>query len=104
VAELTTKDYMADLKQQRERYGEPAEGPSLLRDRVTTQPIAARISDLATQVADAAHRLEEARVQSRLAGEQRSKCEVLFAQASEALMQAINEHREGTPENVPYQP
>jgi hypothetical protein len=104
VAELTTKDYVADLKQQRERYGETAEEPSGLRNRVPTQPIAAKIATLAQQVTEAGQMLSEARSRHFEAAAHRSKCEAAFAQVTEALIHAINEHREGTPENVPYQP
>jgi hypothetical protein len=71
---------------------------------VPTQPIAARIATLAQQVTEAAQMLVEARTRHYEANIRRSKCEAEFAQVTEALMHAINEHREGTPENVPYQP
>jgi hypothetical protein len=103
MAELKA-DYRAEIRAMRDRYGETAEVPSPLRDRVATQPIAARIADLAQQAAEAAHMLNEAREQSRKAGAQRATCEARFAALADDLIRAITEHREGTSENVPYQP
>jgi hypothetical protein len=108
MAELTA-DYRAESKTMRDRYGETAEVPrtpigataGMLKGQ---QPIAARIATLAQQVTSAADLLDEARVRHRTAGEHRAKCEAQFAQAREELVRAMNEHGEGTPENVPYQP
>lgn len=74
-----------------------------------------RIAELAKQVTEAGHMLAEARAQHRNASISREKCEMQFAQVSDALVQAMSEHREGhsvaglstastSPEGVPYQP
>lgn len=93
MADVTT-DYRANI------FSEKAEKTSPLRESVPTQSIAARIADLAKQVAEVAMRLSEARSRHREVSDQRSKCETLFAQVSEELVSALNEHRAGPPEGV----
>lgn len=61
-----------------------------------------RIAELAKQVTEAGHQLEEARGRYREAVHHKERCEKAFAGISQELMQAIQEHREGTPEGVPY--
>jgi hypothetical protein len=98
-------DYEAAVKRLHDRHDVLAEGPSRPGDlRVPPQSIAARIADLAQQVAEAAHALDDARGRARAASAQRSDCEAVFAKVSEALLCAIAEHREGPPENVPERP
>ena len=96
-----TTSYEYD-KARRGDFDQKAEGPSL-RVR-TAETLMGRIGDLAKQTTEAAHMLAEARDQYQRAAVGRQKAEAAFAAVSEALVQAIHEHREGTPENVPYQP
>jgi uncharacterized protein YqgV (UPF0045/DUF77 family) len=95
-------------KRMRDPYGETAEVPrtpiGVTAGMLKGQPIAARIADLSKQVAEAAHMLSEARTQYERAALTKSKLEMEFSRVAEAMTQAINEHREGTPETVPYQP
>jgi hypothetical protein len=98
-------DYGAAVKRLYDRHDVMAEGPGRPGDlRVRTQSIAAKIATLAQKATEAADLLEEARVRHHTASGHRSKCEAAFAEAAAGLIQALNEHREGTPENVPYQP
>jgi hypothetical protein len=66
------------------------------------QPVAARIEDLANQAATAGRELTEAREEYQRAALMREQATKRFISVSEALFQAIQEHREGTPEGVPY--
>lgn len=70
----------------------------------TVRTPAVRIAELAEQTAEAGHMLAEARAQYDEASRRMEKCRAGFFQVSEALLQAIHEHREGTPEGVPYPP
>lgn len=110
--------YEAEVKRARGQYGPGAELPDppkgytgLREGRLGTptapigrQPVAARIEDLARQITVAGHQVTETRLAFDVAAQDRSKAEQRFSELAAALMQAIHEHREGTPENVPYQP
>lgn len=104
--------YEAEVKRQRDQYGQDAEAPHdpgyPLRQpiglNVPVQPPAAQLAELTQQVAKSGHMLMEARAQSRQTRDHLSKCEAAFTQVSEALLKAIYDLREGTPENVPYGP
>jgi hypothetical protein len=108
--------YMADVNRIAEAYGPGAETPRTsgyhpeltrmtehVTPRLDRETPASRIASLAKQATEAAERLAEARNQYERASSQRHKCEAEFASVSEQLVRAIHEHREGTPENVPYQ-
>lgn len=64
--------------------------------------IQARIADLGKQIGEAGLQLAEARLRHRESRANQAKCEVAFAQIADELAKAINEHREGVPEGVPY--
>ncbi len=110
--------YEAEVKRMHATYGPQAEvphpprTPTGLLSGVTTvggvplsrQPVAARIEDLANQIASAGHQVTEARQAYEQAARARAQAETRFAELATALLAAIHEHREGTPENVPYQP
>lgn len=108
MPDLTTA-YDAEVKRRaelRDPYGQDAEMPrvKLGGGTLAANTLMGRIGDLAKQVTEAAHMLAEARDQHQRAAVGRQKAEHAFAAVSEALVQAIHEHREGTPENAPYQP
>lgn len=64
--------------------------------------ITERIAHFGKQAEEASHQLQEARVAYRRAEELKAKCEARFADVTEQLIRALHEHREGTPEGVPY--
>lgn len=68
------------------------------------QTLAARIEDLANQAAVVSRELTEAREAYQRAALVREQATKRFISVTESLFQAIQEHREGPPENVPYQP
>ncbi len=63
-----------------------------------------RISELSRAVTETADALAGARRDHQRASINRQQCEEAFIQASEALIAAIHDHREGTPTGAPYQP
>lgn len=71
--------------------------------RAVPETMPARITRLSKEVAEASHALEGARQAFEKADRLRDECSTQFMHLSNELMQAIHEHREGTPENVPYQ-
>lgn len=91
---------MDDVKRPADEYAEIRRAPLLK----TAQLPSDRIADLAKQVAEAGRMLTEAREAFEETARRRRRCEDNFANVADALMQAIHEHREGTPEGVPYQP
>jgi hypothetical protein len=96
--------YEYEKKRMHDTYGEDAEGPSIGRMVPVERTITERLADFGKQVAEAGHQLHEARIAYRRAVEMKQKAETRFVDVSEQLLQAVHEHREGTPENVPYQP
>lgn len=70
---------------------------------VPTQPVANRIAEACRQLVEAGQELQSARAGYRESVERKEQWEQLFAQISGELMKLIHEHREGTPEGVPYQ-
>ena len=110
--------YQKEVKRMHDTYGRDAEiphppttgvpGPWNTRNvagaPIGRPPIAARIEDLANQIAIAGHQVSETRQAYERASIERSKAESRFADLANALVQTIHEHREGTPENVAYQP
>lgn len=72
--------------------------------RVTERPpVSVRIAELAREIAAAGERLAETRQAFGYAGQAKSEAEALFSNVASQLMAAIQEHREGTPEGVPYE-
>ena len=69
---------------------------------INRPPVAVRIEDLASQAALAGRELAEAREEYQRAALVREQATKRFISVTEALFQAIQEHREGTPEGVPY--
>lgn len=110
MADLTSaasppRQYGDEVRRMIGQYGPDAEMPRRpLPPEGRPETLMGQIGNLAKQVTGAAHRLAEARDQCQRAAVQRQQCEASFIKISEALMQAIHEHREGVPENVPYQP
>ena len=99
--------YREAMKQSRERYGPDAEisSPSKGYGTLTpVMPIEQRIAELAKHVAEAGHQLAVARANYDEATRAKAKAHAVFAEVSSRLLEAIHEHREGTPEGVPYQP
>jgi chromosome segregation ATPase len=68
------------------------------------ESVPARITRLSKEVAEAGHALDGARRGLDDVQRLKNECHARFTHLSEELMQAIHEHREGTPENAPYQP
>jgi hypothetical protein len=109
-SEIKQPRHYQEVKRMQGTYGPDAEMPKSpygnLISSATSTPVApsaaARISELSKQLADAAHALAEARFRAREAQDQRDKAETAFALVADSLFQIINEHREGTAENVPY--
>jgi hypothetical protein len=109
-SEIKQRIHDQEVKRMQGTYGPDAEMPKSpygnLISSATSTPVApsaaARISELSKQLADAAHALAEARFRAREAKDQHDKAETAFALVADSLFQIINEHREGTPENVPY--
>jgi hypothetical protein len=109
-SELKQRIHDQEVKRMQGTYGPDAEMPKSqfgnLTSSATSAPMVpsapARISELSKQLADAAHALAEARFRAREAKDQHDKAETAFALVADSLFQIINEHREGTPENVPY--
>jgi hypothetical protein len=111
--EVKKRAYEDEVKRMRSQFGEQAEIPNdpysghlhvSVGPGTPVMTVPARISELAKQAAEAAHMLAEARSQYAQTQRHLEKCKAGFIQVSEALLGAIHEHREGTPENVPYQP
>lgn len=101
--------YEAEVKRMRSTYGPNAElphDPSAYAPtpgvNVPVMPLPQRISELAQHAAEAGHMLAEARSRHLESGSHLATCEAAFTQVSEALMKAIYEHREGTPDGAPY--
>lgn len=102
--------YEAEVKRVRDTYGPDAEIPHSPYGQIgvrgglngPTATPSQRIADLAALVAEAGHALQVARTKCNEALEGRAMSEKAFAEVSERLMQAIHEHREGTPEHAPY--
>lgn len=104
-----TAAYEAEVKRMTGQYGLGAEIPrpptnTLVGGPLGRQPVAVRIEDLANQAATAGHELTSAREEYLRAALVREQATKRFISVTEALFQAIQEHRERTPENVPYQP
>ncbi len=101
--------YEAEVKRMTGQYGPGAEVPHRPINTLAAGPIgrptvAARIEDLANQIASAGHQVTEARQAYEQAARGRAQAETRFSELATALLAAIHEHREGTPENMPYQP
>lgn len=98
--------YDDEVKRMRDTYGPDAEVPhspyGQIRGGMPTVLLSNRIAELAKQVSDAGQELEMAREQFNRAQDARATAEKVFIDISERLMQAIHEHREGTPVGVPY--
>jgi hypothetical protein len=106
-------EYMADksdsyedeLRRNFERqYGPGVKTPNISGVPIQSQPIAARIAELSKIVAETGHQLTDARSQFQAASIRKGEAEQDFAEAAENLMRAIQEHREGPPPGVLYQP
>jgi hypothetical protein len=107
--------YEAEVKRVRDTFGPDAEIPhppyGQIRGgtpplpgslNVPTMSPSQRIAELAQHVAEAGHALQVARAKFSEAQAGRSIAEKGFIEVSERLMQAIQAHREGADENVPY--
>lgn len=109
--------YEAEVKRMRDQYGPDAEVPmnpygnlvakaprgAMPGLNTPVMPIEGRIAELTKQVAEAGHRLSMARATFTEAARSKDHERQMFIELTELLMQAIHEHREGTPEGVPYQ-
>lgn len=104
------RSYEDEVKRQRDAYGPGAEIPQhpiggLVPGTLgvpVPQAAPERISQLCKQLAEATQQLSMARGQFNSARVQRDQAEGMFAKVVEELNYAIQEHREGTPENMPY--
>lgn len=68
------------------------------------ESVPARITRLSKDVAEAGHALDGSRRALDTANRVNAEYDARFRHLSEELLRAIHEHREGTSENVPYQP
>jgi len=95
--------------EQGKRYaGEPSTATGDLRVGMLgptppLKPVAARIEDLARQLADVANALTAARRDYDAASQAKAAAGAAFSALSEQLLTVIQEHREGTPEGGSYQ-
>lgn len=64
---------------------------------------AAQIEDLADQVASSAHAVDQWRQNASAARKNLAEAEKIFADLATRLSAAMQQHREGPPEGVPYQ-
>jgi hypothetical protein len=104
--------YEDEVKRMRNTYGPDAEIPRNPYGNLTpnhpigaplnARPVTERIAELGKRVAEASRMLSDARGTQRDAAEHLHKCELSFAQLADELTKALHEHREGTPEGVPY--
>jgi hypothetical protein len=105
-SEFKQRIHDQEVRRMRDTYGQDAETPKSpygsLTTEVPVQPVAGRIADLCKQIADVSHALALARSRHQEATELRLEAEVEFGRVADELTRAIQEHREGTPENVPY--
>lgn len=99
----------SEIKHMQDTYGPDAEIPKaqtpygqLTNTIPVTKTAPARIAELAQELTGAAHMLAEAREERARATRNLAKCEEAFIRVGDALTTAIQEHREGTPEGVPY--
>lgn len=74
--------------------------------RATDVPesVPARIDRLAKEVVEAGYALDGARTALDQAVGLKNGCHARFTHLFDELIRAMNEHREGTPENAPYLP
>jgi hypothetical protein len=116
--EAKMRAYEEEVARMRSQFGEQAEMPSSPRTPYGTlgspiglrgpgapvMPAPQRLAELCNQLTKAGQGLAEARGRYSEARENRDVAERTFALLADQLMGAIQEHREGTPEGVPYQP
>jgi hypothetical protein len=104
--------YEDEVKRMRNTYGPDAEIPRNPYGNLTpnhpigaplnARPVTERIAELGKRVAEASRMLSDARGAQRDVTDHLRKCELSFAQLADELTKALLEHREGTPEGVPY--
>jgi hypothetical protein len=97
----TPREYEDEVKREHDRYGAMRRAPG------TAAPVGAievLIAELSIEITEASHRLSMARATFIEASRGKQDEELHFAELADRLMSAIHEHREGTPENVPYRP
>jgi hypothetical protein len=101
--EDSTAAFDAEMRRQHEHpYGPEA----ATRRKVDVLPaprlLTERIAELCKQLPGVSQQLAYARTRQREAGAFLTQAQAQFDEIVANLNQAINEHREGTPENVPY--
>jgi hypothetical protein len=102
----------AAMKRQHDTYGRTAETPrtpygnlkvsALTPSTPPARPITERISEFCKQLPGVSQQLAYARTRQRESDAFLLQARVQFDKLADDLAQAIAEHREGTPENVPY--
>jgi multidrug resistance efflux pump len=107
-SEIKQRIHDQEVKRMQGTYGPDAEMPRSPYGQVAaegTAPVtrtAERINELSKHVSEAASRLQGARVAFDKAKVHLEKSQASYVEAAQELARLMNEHAEGTPENVPY--